>query len=85
MKLDGQLKALLCMCRALLGSKDHLLLISLLSPVNIPQVAIFLPKSNLQDLTVLKSTLKLCQKEWLVHKTQKHSYSKNKASYIKFV
>lgn len=34
---------------AVLGIKDHLLLISLLSLINIPKVAIFLPKSNIQD------------------------------------
>lgn len=50
MKLDVQLQALLlCMCRAVLGIKDPLLLISLLSLINIPKVAIFLPKSNIQD------------------------------------
>lgn len=86
MKFDVQLKALLlCMCSAVLGIKDHLLLVSLISLINNPKVAILLPKSNIKDQEVLKSTLKLCQQEWLVNKTQKHPHSKNKASYIKSV
>lgn len=50
MKFDMQLKALLLyICSATFGIKDHLLLISLLSLINILKVAVSLPKSNIHD------------------------------------